>query len=61
MEADLPMMPREEAEKRFEKIFEDTENKKCFSCGANSREWASLPNAVFLCLSCACKSNWMPS
>jgi hypothetical protein len=37
----------------FQKLAQQPENKVCFECGAPSPTWASLPNAVFLCLTCA--------
>ncbi len=29
------------------------ENKLCFECGTASSKWASVNNAVFLCLKCS--------
>lgn len=29
------------------------QNRECFECGAPNPTWASLPNAVFLCLPCS--------
>ena len=37
----------------FEDLLKDEENKNCFDCGKHPAQWASVNNAVYLCLNCA--------
>jgi len=37
----------------IEEIFSNDYNRYCFDCGAKEPNWASINNAIFLCLSCA--------
>lgn len=41
------------ANQTFLKLSQQPENRVCFECGAPQPTWASLPNAIFLCLTCA--------
>jgi hypothetical protein len=37
----------------FEILLKDEENLACFDCGKTPAQWASVNNAIYLCLSCA--------
>lgn len=37
----------------LKRLLKQKHNKCCFDCGAPNPQWASLNNAIFLCLSCA--------
>jgi len=38
----------------FKQLFtEDPANTKCFDCGGDHPEWASISNGIFICLNCA--------
>jgi hypothetical protein len=37
----------------FEGLLKDTENANCFDCGKSPAQWASVNNAIYLCLTCA--------
>ena len=37
----------------IEELMQFEENQKCFDCGNRNPKWASLNNAVFVCLKCA--------
>jgi hypothetical protein len=37
----------------FEDLLKDEENLSCFDCGKSPAQWASVNNAVYLCLNCA--------
>lgn len=37
----------------FEELLKEAENQLCFDCGKTPAHWASVNNAIFLCLNCA--------
>jgi hypothetical protein len=37
----------------FEELLKDEENLSCFDCRRNPAQWASVNNAIYLCLNCA--------
>jgi len=37
----------------IEKMMQNTHNQKCNDCDAQFPQWASINNAVFLCIKCA--------
>ena len=39
--------------KTFASLKSEKSNNKCFDCKASSPNWASVNNAIFLCLKCA--------
>ena len=41
------------ADPEIEKIIEIDGNSKCIDCGQVNPQWASVNNAVFVCLNCA--------
>jgi hypothetical protein len=41
------------ANEEFENLLEDKANTLCFDCGSTPATWASVNNAIYLCLNCA--------
>jgi hypothetical protein len=37
----------------FEELLKNVENLNCFDCGRSPAQWASVNNAIYLCLNCA--------
>eukprot|EP00440_Ansanella_granifera_P063652 gb/GFBE01069013.1/.p1 GENE.gb/GFBE01069013.1/~~gb/GFBE01069013.1/.p1 ORF type:complete len:525 (+),score=100.81 gb/GFBE01069013.1/:1-1575(+) len=49
-----PTIPTDELARRFEVIVgKEAANSKCFDCGSNDHEWASVSFGIFLCITCA--------
>ena len=34
-------------------LLKDTENQQCFDCGKSPTNWASINNAIYLCINCS--------
>ncbi len=49
------IVPEEERDGTFARLFLQPENKVCFDCNAANPKWASVNNAVFICFQCAGK------
>ena len=37
----------------FSNLLKDPENQQCFDCGKTPAQWASVNNAVYLCINCS--------
>ena len=41
------------ANEEFTAFLEEIDNQSCFDCGGSNAAWASVNNAIYLCMNCA--------